>query len=172
MTTQWEALEKRLDNVKKPISTLALCDDPDIRAAYLTAKRAAERADDYLKALPEDADSRDLAAKQAKEAKAALDKARKAYDEHTVVLRFTALERRELEALQNQHPADEEDEAKGNDFAFDTFAPALISAASLDGMPVEAAARYLNSWTAADSFALWQAAWSIQHTQRTDLGKG
>jgi hypothetical protein len=50
--------------------------------------------------------------------------------------------------------------------------PALIAAASLDGMPEEAAARYLRTWIPSDARALWQAAWSVQHTQRTDLGKG
>lgn len=173
-TTSWDTLQKRLDNVKKPVSTLRLCDDADIRDRYLTAKRNAEQADSYAKALTEDTDPDARAAldKQAKDAADELTAAKKAYDAHTITLRFTALERRELEQLQSKHPASEEDEERGNDYAFDTFAPALISAASLDGMPLDYAAHCMQSWTAGDSAALWRAAWSIQHQQRTDLGKG
>jgi hypothetical protein len=173
-TSTWEALEARLNSVKKPVRTLKLCDDADIRDRYQEAQRSAEQTDAYLRSLGEDADpeARALVEKQAKDAKAELAAATKAYDAHTITLRFTALERQELEKLQNKHPASEEDEALGNDFAFDTFAPELISAASLDGMPADAAHRYLNTWTSADAAALWRAAWSIQHQQRTDLGKG
>lgn len=172
-TTDWEKLQQRLDGVKKPIRAFKLCDDADIRDRYLAAQRDADRADARLKDLGDsDPDTRVLVEKQAHSAKAELAEAKKAYDTHTITLRFTALERQELEALQNKHPASEEDEAKGDDYMFDTFAPALISASSLDGMPVEAASRYLNTWTAGDAQGLWQAAWSIQHTKRTDLGKG
>jgi hypothetical protein len=173
-TTAWEKLEQRLNQVKKPVRTFKLCDDADIRDRYLAAQRDADQTDAYLKALDKDADPDDRAAmeKQAKAAAAELADAKKAYDAHTIVLRFTALERQELEDIQKKHPASEDDEAQGNDYAFDTFGPALISAASLDGMTVEAASRFLNTWTAGDAQGLWQAAWSIQHTKRTDLGKG
>jgi uncharacterized membrane protein YqiK len=182
MTTtasDWDALEKRLDNVKKPVRTFKLCDDPDIRDRYLKATREAEDADSYLKKSKDqakdqayDPEALALVEKETARAKAELAAAKKAYDAHTIVLRFTALEQQQLEELQNEHPASEEDEERGNDFAFDSFAPALISAASLDGMPVEAAARYLKTWTSADARDLWNAAWSIQHAKRTDLGKG
>ncbi|MGW2384403.1 hypothetical protein [Streptomyces sp. NPDC001658] len=172
-TSTWDKLKARLDQVKKPTSAFRLCDDADIRDRYRTAKRRAEEADAYLDALDKDTDTEARAAvqKQATDAHTELAEAKKAYDAHTVVLRFTALERQQLEDLQNEHPASEADEAKGNDFAFDTFAPALISAASLDGMPVEDAAHYMQTWTAGDSAGLWRAAWSVQHQQRTDLGK-
>jgi hypothetical protein len=170
----WDALEKRLDSVQKPIRTFNLCEDSDVRERYLNAKRDAEQADTYLKSLPKDADAdaRALVEREAKEATVELAAAQKAYDAKTITLRFTALERKALEKLQNAHPASEEDEARGNDFAFDTFAPELISAASLDGMPSEAARRYLETWATSDVAALWSAAWSIQHEQRADLGKG
>lgn len=170
----WDALEARLNQVKKPVRTLHLCDDPDIRDRYRAAQNDFQRADTGLKEFPKDGDAEALAFLQAAttSAKTELAAAKKAYDAHTITLRFTALEQQELEDLQNKHPADEEGEEQGNDFAFDTFAPALISAASLDGMPVEAAARYLKTWTSPDARDLWNAAWSIQHTKRTDLGKG
>lgn len=172
--TGWDALEQRLNNVKKPVSTLKLCDDPEIRDRYLAATRASEHADNEVKALAKDADPdvRTLVEKEAATAKTELKAAQREYDAHTITLRFTALEQQELEDLQAKHPASEQDEELGRDYALDTFAPALISAASLDGMPVEAAARYLKTWTAPDARGLWQAAWAIQHAQRTDLGKG
>lgn len=178
-STAWEALEKRLTNLKKPVHTFALCDDPDIRDRYQTAKREAEQADTYLKSMKDrqgtdgvvDADALHALEQQAKTARTELAAAKKAYDAHTVVLRFQALERQELEQLLAKHPPTEQDEENGTEFS-EAFMPALIAAASLDGMPEEAAARFMQTWTPSDARALWQAAWSVQHTQRTDLGKG
>lgn len=172
--SDWGALRKRLDNVKKPVRTFALCEDPDVRERYLKAKRAADLAGDSLANLPKtaDKDARALIQKQATEADAELDQAKRAYDAVTVVLRFTGLERAALEDLQKKHPATEEDEANNWDFNFDTFAPELIAAASLDGMPAEDARHFLDTWTPADAQDLWNAAWSAQQTRRTDLGKG
>jgi len=172
-TSDWDALEKRLDQVKKPVGTFKLCQDTDIRDRFHEARYADEQAQQALKALPKDTapDARAVYQQQARTAAAELAAARKAYDAEAIVLRFTALERKQLEALQAQHPASETDEANGDDYAMDTFAPALISAASLDGMPAEAASRYLDTWSPSDARALWNAAWSVQHTQRTDLGK-
>jgi len=173
-TNGWDALAKRLDNVKKPVQTFLLCDDADIRDRYQAAKQDAEQADAYLKALPKNTPAEDRAAveKQAKDAQTELAAAQKAYNAHTVTLRFAALERKQLELLQKQHPATEEDEERGEDWHTETFAPALIAASSLDGMPVEAARTYLDTWAPGDARDLWQAAWTIQHQKRTDLGKG
>jgi hypothetical protein len=173
--TDWDKLQKRLDNVKKPVRTFKLCEDPEVRDRYLTAKRAAEEADAHLKQAKEqsyDADAMTLMEKLAKEARADLTAAQKTYDAHTVTLRFQALERNQLKDLMAKHPPTEQEEADGKEFAEETFAPELIAAASMDGMPAEAAARYLETWTAPDARGLWNAAWSVQHTQRTDLGKG
>lgn len=173
--SSWEALEKQLDQVARPVRTFKLCKDGDVRDRYLQAQSAFEQADAYLKQAKDqayDADALALVEKQHKDTKAELTAAQKAYDACTVTLRFTALERKELEKLQKAHPPGEEDEERGEDFAMETFAPALISAASLDGMPVEAAQKYLDTWAPSDAADLWRAAWSIQHQKRTDLGKG
>ncbi|MGW0948432.1 hypothetical protein ACWD4O_38575 [Streptomyces sp. NPDC002623] len=172
-STPWDALAKRLDDIPKPVQELRLCPDPAVRDRYLEAKRAHEQADGYLKQLAKDVDpqAKILVQKEARDAAAELGAAKKAYDAITIVLKFTALERSVLEKLQNTHPASEEDEARGDNYAFDTFAPALISAASLDGMPVDYAARALDKWAPGDARDLWNAAWTIQHTRRTDLGK-
>ena len=55
-STGWGALEKRLNSVKKPVRTFALCDDPEIRDRYQVAKREAEEADAALAALTDGAD--------------------------------------------------------------------------------------------------------------------
>jgi hypothetical protein len=173
-TSTWDALEKRLDSVKKPVRTFKLCQDTDIRDRFHEAQYANEQAHKALKSLTKDAD-KDARAIYERQAQAAADEladAQKAYDAEAIVLRFTALERKELEKLQTANPPSEAEEAEGANFAMDTFAPALISAASLDGMPVAAAQKYLDTWHTADAAALWNAAWSIQNQQRTDLGKG
>ena len=171
-STTWDALEKRLDNIKKPVKALHLCDDTDVRDRYLAAKREVEQADAYLAGLSKDAEDRALVEQQAKKAKADLASAQKAYDAHTVVLRFQALERQQLKDLMDKHAPSEQDEANGLDWDEETFPPALIAAASLDGITEEAAARYRRSWIPSDAMDLWNAAWSVQNTRRTDLGKG
>ena len=178
-STNWEDLEKQLDQVARPVRTFKLCKDDEVRERFLQGQQSFEQADAYLKQVKAqakdqafDAEALALVEKQHKDAKAELTAAQKAYDACTVTLRFTALERKELETLQKEHPPTEEDEERGNEWAVDTFAPALISAASLDGMPVEKAQKYLDTWGSSDAADLWRAAWSIQHHKRTDLGKG
>jgi hypothetical protein len=173
-TSGWNALQKRLDGIDKPTRALKLCDDPAVHDRYQAAKQAAERAQEYADSLPKDTDqdARALVDKQARDTQTAYAAAQEEYDAHTVTLTFRALERGELERLQAAHPATEEDEALGRDFNFDTFAPELIAAASVDGMPVEYAAQAMKTWSLADSEDLWNAAWSVQRRKRTDLGKG
>ena len=174
MTTTWDALQKRLDSIKLPTATFTICEDPDLRQQLLRAKATHQQATDRLNALTEDTDPevKAMVQKTADTSKADLAAAQKAFDKASVTLRFSALERKALEELQKQHPPTEQGEADGEEFALDTFAPALISAASVDGMPVDYAKHCLETWSAADATALWRAAWGIQHQQRTDLGKG
>jgi hypothetical protein len=173
-TNTWAEKQKRLDSMPKPTRTLALCDDPEVRDRYQTAKQAAQRAEEYLASFPKggDNDARALVEKQTKDALDELAAAKEEYDAHTVVLTFQALERGQLEELQAKHPATEEDEERGSDFHFDSFAPALIAAASVDGMPLEYAQHATKTWSLADSQDLWNAAWSVQQRRRSDLGKG
>jgi predicted NBD/HSP70 family sugar kinase len=173
-SSTWDALAKRLDSIEKPVSTFRLCQDTDIRDRFREAQYANEQAQRALKDLPKDAakDARAIYQREAREAAAELADAKKAYDDHVIVLRFTALERKDLEKLQKANPPTEADEAAGQEYAMDTFAPALIAAASLDGMPADAAQKYLDTWHSADAAGLWNAAWTVQHQQRTDLGKG
>jgi hypothetical protein len=173
-TTAWDALQKQLDSMPKPTQALRLCSDPDVRDRYQQAKQAAQRAEDYLKSLGKDADKDALALvrKQTKEAQDALKAAQAEYDDHTVVLTFQALERGRLEDLIKEHPPTEEEEQDGAEYHADTFAPALIAAASVDGMPLEYAQHAMKTWALDDWKSLWGAAWSVQQRKRTDLGKG
>jgi predicted NBD/HSP70 family sugar kinase len=173
-TTTWDTLKKRLDSIQLPVATFTICEDPEVRQRLHRAKSDDQQARDQLAALTEDTDPqvKAMLKKTADDAAKELAEAQKAFDKGSVTLRFTALQRKDLEALQKQHPPTEEDEADGQDYAMAGFAPALISAASLDGMPVEDAQHFLDTWSTADATGLWRAAWSVQHQQRTDLGKG
>ncbi|MFJ3043602.1 hypothetical protein [Streptomyces tendae] len=175
-STAWSAIQKRLDSMPKPTQTLHLCADPDVRDRYQTAKQAAARAEDYEKSLGKDAekDALALVRKQVREAQAELKAATEAYEAATVTLGFRALERGELTDLIAKHPPTEEDEEQnGNaEFHFDTFAPALIAAASTDDMPLEYAQQAMTTWLLEDQKDLWRAAWSVQQRKRSDLGKG
>ncbi|MEW2393070.1 hypothetical protein AB0933_32385 [Streptomyces venezuelae] len=169
----WAAKAKRLNALKRPTQVLTICEDPDARERLATAKAEAQQAADLLADVDQDDDARrTLYEARVKQTKTELAAAQKAFDAVAVTLTFTALERTALEQLQAKHPASEEQEADGDQFAMESFAPELIAAASVDGMPVDAARQYLDTWSAGDARALWNAAWSVQHTRRTDLGKG
>jgi hypothetical protein len=172
-TTSWAEKKKRLDALKRPEQPFTICEDPAVRERRNRAKAAHQKAVDALADLPVEAEEeRPLFESRVKTTKTELTAAQKAFDAVSVTLTFTALERAALDELMAKHPANEEQEADGEEFAMDTFAPALVSAASVDGMPVDAAQQYLNTWSTADARALFNAAWSVQHQQRTDLGKG
>jgi hypothetical protein len=171
--TAWDALQKQLDSMPKPIQVLKLCSDPDVRDRYQEAKQALAGAEDYLKSLSKDVDkdARALVQKKTQDARNEFQAAQAEYDACTVTLTFQALERGQLKDLIAAHPPTEEDEEQGSEFHFDTFAPALIAAASTDGMPAEYAEHAVKAWSLADSQALWNAAWGVQQRRRTDLGK-
>ncbi|MFC9497644.1 hypothetical protein [Streptomyces sp. NPDC056982] len=174
-TTTWAAMQKRLDALQRPTAAFTICEDLDAKQRLTRAKNGADEAEQALAtaaAASADAADRTVLEAHAKDAKAELAAAQRAFDKASITLRFTALERKELEALQAAHPATEEEEADGDEFHSETFAPALISAASQDGMPLDYARHCLDSWSAADARGLWNAAWQIQFQQRTDLGKG
>ncbi|MFF9787201.1 hypothetical protein [Streptomyces nigrescens] len=169
---QWAKIAKRLDNRKPAVAKMVICDDMELRARLNEAKAAATDAEAHLNNVSEDDPARSVLQLRADQAAADQEQAQKDFDKVAIVLRFKALPRPELEDLENKHPASEVEEAEGESYAMETFAPALISAASLDGMPVDYAKHCLDTWPAADAQDLWRAAWGIQHQSRTDLGKG
>lgn len=171
--TAWDAIQKKLDVMPKPTQVLKLCADADIRDLYQITKAALANAEDHLRNLPKDFDkeARAQVLQQTKDARTAFLAAQGDYEQNTVTLTFKALERDQLKDLIAAHPPTEEDEAKGDEFNFDTFAPTLIAAASTDGMPLEYAQNAVKTWALSDSRDLWNAAWGVQQRRRTDLGK-
>jgi hypothetical protein len=172
-TSPWDDIQKRLDTLEPAVSKFTICDDPALRTRLAGAKADLADAEEALRSITmDDEPSRTLFTQRVETARTEREQAQAAFAERAVTLTFRALERKALEALQAKHPAGEEDEDKGDDFAMDTFAPALIAAASVEGMPVDYARKCLDTWSAADAQDLWRAAWGVQHQKRTDLGKG
>ncbi|GHJ34351.1 hypothetical protein ACFV4E_22420 [Streptomyces hygroscopicus] len=172
-TSAWDDIQKRLDTLEPAVARFTICDDPELRRRLDEAKAELRDAEEVLRALTaDDEQNRPLFTQRAETARVELDQAQAAFDARAVTLTFRALERQQLESLQAKHPASEQDEDRGDDFAMDSFAPALIAAASVEGMPVEYARKCLDTWSAADAQDLWRAAWGVQHQKRTDLGKG
>jgi len=180
MSTTWDALQARLDGLKRPTATLTICPDDDARQRLNVAKAELQGAEEYLASLADPAEGDNLEALNAekaaaetrvKAAKSELTAAQKAFDKTAITLTFQALERQKLIDLEKEHPASEEEEANGAEHA-SSFAPALVSASSVDGMPLEYARHCLDTWSLGDSTDLYNAAVSVQRAQRTDLGKG
>ena len=170
----WAKTMARLDKRKPATATLTICDEPEAKQGLADAKaehRAAQAAQEAANA-DEDTEAYEFTTRRVDRAKAAVDTAQSAFDKVAIRLTFQAIPRKELEALEAEHPPTEQEESDGASWHMDTFAPALISAASTDGMPADYARHCLDSWSAADAQALWTAAWGIQRTSRTDLGKG
>ncbi|KFG02761.1 hypothetical protein IQ62_00085 [Streptomyces scabiei] len=171
-TPDWNVLQKKLDSLQRATATFTICDDADLRTRLGQAKAELAAAEARLKSLAEESADTTAGERRAERARTELAAAQAAYDERAVTLTFQAMPREQLEALERQHPATEEEEADGEEFHLDGFAPAVLSAASTDGMPVEAAEKLMRNWSAADFRALWSAAYGIQHQGRADLGKG
>jgi hypothetical protein len=168
--SSWNDLKKRLSNIKPAVATFTICDDLDLREQLAAAKKEARDAEAAWTTAADEV--KDIAKKRLDRARTRLDDAQAAFDTHAITLRFKALSREELEDLEREHPATEEQEADGESWNPDTFPPALIAAASLDGMPVEDAREYMAKWSNPDFRDLWNAAYGIQTLRRTDLGKG
>ena len=168
----WAAKMERLRNRALPERVLKICDNDDVKDALATALRAQY----VIKAQAEDVKDgesvpADLKAALAT-AEAAVAAAQAAVDADTIELRFRGLPRPDYEALIAAHPPTEKQATDGAPWNIDTFAPALISASSVDGMPVDDAKFFLDTWGDVEANALFGAAHSVQQMDRTDLGKG
>ncbi|GAA1919838.1 hypothetical protein [Streptantibioticus ferralitis] len=163
----WAEKMERLRRRARPRKKLRVCDDDQLRQQVEEAEQAARRARFLAEAAPDDAQ----AARNTVEADAAVETARTALDDACDVLTFLALPRPVLEELISQHPPTTQQAADGAAFNPDTFPAALIAAASFDGMSEAEAAELLNTWSAPDATALWEAAWGVQQESRVELGK-
>ncbi|TXS68935.1 hypothetical protein [Streptomyces sp. sk2.1] len=164
----WAATQERLRNRTRATATLTICDNLEARKALDVARYALRRIEGEAADRPDDQAVKDAVAA----AKADVDTAQAAFDETSIVLTFRALPRLEFEALKKAHPATEEQAEDGHDLNVETLGPELIAAASVDGMPVEAAREYLDTWSEAEAAELFNVAWGVQQTTRMDLGKG
>lgn len=164
----WAATREKLRNRTRPTVALTICDDLDLRVALETAKHTLRR----LKAAADDRPDDKTGPAGIAAAEKDVAKAQEAHDAASIVLRFQALPRLELEALRKAHPATEEQAEDGQDFNIETLGPELVSKASMDGITVDDAREYLDTWSDAEAADLFNAAWGVQQAVRMDLGKG
>ncbi|MET9053300.1 hypothetical protein ABZW50_19360 [Streptomyces bacillaris] len=164
----WAATRERLANRTRPTVALTICDDLDLRVALDTAKSTLRR----IKAAAEDRQDDTTGPEAIARAEQDVAQAQAAFDEAAIVLRFRALPRLEFEALKKAHPPTEEQAEDDLVVNLDTIGPELVAAASLDGMTVDDAREYLDTWGETEAAELFGAAWGVQHTARMDLGKG
>lgn len=164
----WSRTRERLAARQRPVLKMTICDDTDVKARFDSAVYTERRARAAAELEPTDTDL----AKALKAAESELKDAKEAFDEVAIVLRFQALHRADFEALKKEHPATEEQTEDGLSFNIDTFGPALVAAASLEGITEEEAAEYLETWGAGEADQLFSTAWNVQGETRADLGKG
>ncbi|MGW4270876.1 hypothetical protein ACWEGQ_00560 [Streptomyces seoulensis] len=164
----WTATRQRLAARQRPVATMTICDDQNVKDRLATAQYAERRARAAADDNPGDKDFKRLHAVAVKE----LEAAQKAFDEAAIVLRFQALRRPDFEALKRAHPATEEQAEDGMAFDPETLGPVLVSEASLDGITVEEATEYLTEWAEGEAAQLFDTAWNVQGETRADLGKG
>ena len=164
----WASTLERLRNRNRPTVKLTICDNQAAKDALATAQYNERRIKATAEADPGSAEAK----KAIRAAEAEVKKAQAAVDKDSIVLTFRALERTAFDDLKKAHPATEEQAEDGYDWNLDTFGPALVAAASVDGITVEDAAMFLETWSDAEAAALFQAAWDVQHESRMDLGKG
>lgn len=167
----WEQKMERLRRRSLPERVLQICDDAALRAEYDEAKRAADRA----RLLAESDAENGVFAERARLAAERCEAASDALNRESVYLTFRALPRPVLEELLHAHPPTDDQAADGAAFSPDTFPAALIAASSTDGMSEAEARELLDTWSAPDANALWEAAWEVQQegrADRADLGKG
>lgn len=163
----WAAKMERLRARQLAETTFVICDDAEVRTRHQRTRHALDLAQAYAKDHPDDTE----AAAELATAQTAHDEAKSAYDQVAITLRFRALPRTALEALYKQHQPSEAESDDGKTWA-DSFPPALIAAASVDGMSEDDARELLSAWSLAEADAMFNAAYSVQNTTRADLGKG
>lgn len=156
----WAAKVERLRARKRPTATLEICDDDTVRQALVRA-----RAEYDMAVAVGDEDSQKTTAQ-------ALEAAQAAFDEVGITLTFQALPSPEFEALKRAHPPTEQQAEDGQAVNLDTLGPELVSRSSVDGITVEEAADFLDTWGTGEATQLFFAAWNVQTHVRSDLGKG
>ncbi|WP_228981280.1 hypothetical protein [Streptomyces sp. DH12] len=167
----WAAKTAKLERLRsrqRPTTKLTICDDPTVRRALDDARHR-----HLLATVKADGAPDDTAAQQAlRDAEQRLSEAQAAFDEAAICLTFQALERPAFEALRRAHPPTEEQAEDGQIVNVASIAPELIAASSLDGITVDLAGEFLDTWAEAEAIQLFHAAWDVQSVIRADVGKG
>lgn len=166
----WSATMAKL-RAKKPIEhPFALVVDDNVQTALQDAATALREAHTRLNAGGEPT------AEQVETLRADVDacevrvaEARQALEDATVRLTFRALPRPAYEQLLAEHPPTDEEREQGRAYDVETFAPALISACSAEGMTVEEATELLETWNQAEAGGLFQAAVVVNQAARFRL---
>lgn len=157
----WQAKMQRLQSRPPLERKLKVLDDDDLKNRIAKARRDVERHK-----------ARDPEGDEVAGAQAELDRLEAEAAERTIVLTFRGLPRKAYEQLIVDHPPTKDQKAKGMEYNVDTFAPALVSACSVDGMPVEDARMLLEEWNQTEAGMLFGAALAVNQEQRLEVGLG
>lgn len=168
----WQAKMEKLRNRQLPERTLDFYDN--------VLRQDRDRT--QIEKIAADADE-DKTDEEKAEAAAAFEAAEAAYNESIVSIPLRALPRPAYEALLNTHEPTEEQEREGEAYNVDTFAPALISACSVDGMTVEMAVEMIGQkndkgeyeggiLNHGESSVLFRTCTQLNEMVHIDVGKG
>ncbi|MEU0171332.1 hypothetical protein ABZ214_38790 [Streptomyces iakyrus] len=173
----WARKLARLRARQLPEQTLRICDD-------LAVKKRLEQAKlDVARCRVADAEAERSTSPETERAEQNLAAAQAAFDEASLTLTFKALPRPVLDGLIKRFPPTEEQAEEGDAWNPETFPAALIAAAHVErdaggrvveGLSEEEALELLDSWSVAESNALFAAAWQAQQISRAstvELGK-
>ncbi|MFJ2780292.1 hypothetical protein [Kitasatospora sp. NPDC087315] len=166
----WTATLERLRNRKLATTPLRLWDDIGLKQAFNGIQERAAKAALMAAANPDSESHRIVADTAAAE----LANATVGADKVSTVLTFRALPGETFTDLVKAHPPTPEqaDQAPNSEWNAETFPPALIAAANVDGITEDQAIEFLATWGHADRLALFDAALTPQTERRADLGKG
>lgn len=168
----WSATMAKL-RAKKPIEhPFSIVVDDNVQVELLDATTALREARWRLDAGGEST-SEQIAALRADVdgCEARVAQCEQALEDATVRLTFRALPRPGYERLLAEHPPTDEERSEGRGYYVETFAPALISACSVDGMSVEEATELLETWNQAEAAGLFQAALVVNQAARFRLDR-
>ncbi|MFF0741517.1 hypothetical protein ACFYVL_14070 [Streptomyces sp. NPDC004111] len=176
--SHWASKLARLRARQLPEHTFQLCDDLAAKKRLDQAKLDVAR----LRLASAEATPAEHGA-ELEHAEAALRDAQDAFDAVSLTLTFKALPRPVLDGLIKRFPPTEEQAEEGDAWNPETFPAALTAAAHIErdetgqiveGLSEADAQDLLDSWSVAESNALFAAAWQAQQITRAstaELGK-
>ncbi|MEU9703106.1 hypothetical protein [Streptomyces sp. NPDC047981] len=159
---------ERLLARQRPTLKMTICDDLQLKADLEAARYALRRIKGEAADDPDNANLKVAVAVAEQD----VAEAQAAFDAAAIVLRFEALPRPAFEALKKAHRPTEAQSEDGFEVNIDTLAPELVAAASLDGLTVDDARTFLDTWAEGEAALLFNTAWGVQNETRADVGKG